>query len=115
VTAADKARPGENCRAGWNSIERRVYFERPSGAEPTEVSFRPLPGASRNAATATASSNKAMSPIDDLRIGTERGCSREVTDTRCDYASSSSSRTASSGGRVSDHKVVKAIIPHKAA
>jgi hypothetical protein len=50
-----------------------VYFQCTNDVELAEVSTRSLPGASRNAATATASSTKTMSPIDELRILIERG------------------------------------------
>ena len=50
-----------------------VYFECTNGGELREVSFRPLPGASKNAAIATASSTKTTTPIDEPRILIERG------------------------------------------
>ena len=37
------------------------------------MSIRPLPGASKNAATATASSTKTTNPMDEPRILIERG------------------------------------------
>ena len=53
-----------------------VYFECTNGGELREVSFRPLPGASKNAAIATASSIKTTTPIDEPRILIERGSGR---------------------------------------
>jgi len=43
------------------------------------VSTRPLPGASKNAATATASSTKTTNPMDEPRILIKRGLRSEVT------------------------------------
>ena len=56
-----------------------VYFERTNGGDLVEVSIRPLPGASKNAAIATANSTKTTSPIDEPRMLIERGSGREVT------------------------------------
>jgi hypothetical protein len=58
-----------------------VYFQWTGDLELAEVSTRLLPGASKNAPIATASSTTTRSPIDELRILIERG--RDQPGVRC--------------------------------